>query len=138
MLRYRDIILLCPAGTELSLMAVPTNKQLAIKLKVGVAFGWGLQEAQGQLVHLQRRLLHVPLRSYVMPLLVVQRHVRLYRQNHWAIAHVKREGHDRRRCGNRFGREEKTQNHNNLLATDCSFLCNMQPGTGCARVRLTV
>lgn len=107
MLRYRDIILLRPAGTELSLMAVPTNKQLAVELKVGVAFRWGLQEAQGQLVHLQRRFLHVPLRSYVMPLLVVQRHVRLYRQNHRAIAHIKREGHDRRRCWNRFGARRK-------------------------------
>lgn len=115
-------------------MAVPTNKQLAVELKVGVAFGWGLQEAQGQLVHLQQRLLHIPLRSYVMPLLVVQRHVRLYRQNHWAIAHIKREGHNRRRCGNQFGARRKNTNHNNLLATDCFIfiLFNMQhrPGTG--------
>ncbi len=94
MWRYRDIILLRPAGIELSLKAVPTNEQLAVELKVGVAFRRGLQETQGQLVHLQRRLLHIPLRSDIMPLLVVQRHVRLYRQNHRPVTHIKREGHD--------------------------------------------
>lgn len=104
MWRYRDIILLRPAGTELSLKAVPTNEQLAVELKVGVAFRRSLQEAQGQLVHLQRRLLHIPLRSDIMPLLVIQWHVRLHHQNHRAITHIKCEGHDRGRCRN----EKKT------------------------------
>lgn len=94
MWRYRDIILLRPAGTELSLKVVPTNEQLAVELKVGVAFRRGLQETQGQLVHLQRRLLHIPLCSDVMPLLVVQWHVGFYRQNHRAVTHIKREGYN--------------------------------------------
>lgn len=135
MWRYRDIILLRPAGTELSLKAVPTNEQLAVELKVGVAFRRSLQEAQGQLVHLQRRLLHIPLRSDVMPLFVVQRHVRLYRQNHRPITHIKREGHDRGCCGIQNKTHKSLHMQQDIVlayiwnntSLDCNYLVYMEP-----------
>lgn len=79
--------------------ACPTNKQLSVELQAGVAIVRRFQEAQGELVHLQRRLLHVPLGSDVMPLLIVQRDVRLHRQDQWPASEIERERHRRWRWG---------------------------------------
>lgn len=72
-----------------------TNKQLSVEIQAGVAIGRSFQEAQGKLVHLQRRLLHVPLSSDVMPLLIVQRNVGLHRQDERTVSDIKQERHCR-------------------------------------------
>lgn len=73
----------------------PTNQQLSVELQTGVAIGWSFQEAQGKLVHLQRRFLHVPLGSNVVPLLIIQRNVGLDGQEQRTVSHIKGEQH----CG---------------------------------------
>lgn len=57
-----------------------------------MAVGRGLQDAQRQLIHLQRGLLHVALGPHVVPLAVVERQVGLHRQDHRTVSHIKGEG----------------------------------------------
>lgn len=76
----------------------PTDEQLAAEPQAEVAVSRSLQEAQGKLVDLQRRLLHVPLRPHVVPLPVVEREVGLHGEQRRTVAHIEGESDHRGSC----------------------------------------
>lgn len=78
-----------------------TYEQLAVEAQAQVTVRLRLQEAQRQLVHLQQRLLHVPLGPDVVPLPVVQGEVGLNGENGRTVAHVKGECDHGGSCGRR-------------------------------------
>lgn len=73
----------------------PTHKQLAAEPQAEVSVSRSLQEAEGELVHLQGGLLHVALCPHVVPLPVIQGQVGVHGQDRWTVSHVKGERHHR-------------------------------------------